>query len=855
MHRSTGPQRPFLDQITSFNYQNQYMRKLLLLIACSMLTLGAAKAQSFYTEDFNSGMWSGYPIGWTTGTFSGSTTWHWANSPSTGGLSIGAIASPTAANGWMIFDADFTLVGGSTGGTTIPSGYMQSPGIDCSTHPTVGLTFSSFFRKYQDSCFVWVGSDPSFTPGSYTSYPVYANNSLFNTQMTANPVTVHINISAAAASNPNVYVRFVYFGSPGGSYSWLMDDVSLAELNTHDVSIGSSFMYQDNTSAYHSSIFSTPLAFADTVHPVTLLNNVGASDEASVPVTAQIFRGSTSVFSETINFAGLSVTGFDSIVEFSGYKPDATGSYSCVFNAGLSGDGDLSNNSDTVNFAVTDTTWMVNSGPVLFESLIHNAGTGVSFMSGARFDVPSASAGDTLSGFGVCFGVASTATNTGATVSVQLYSTDQFSTSWTYVGSSVARAVVSTDISTSSSLVWAYFPVNALSGLTPFILQPGKTYAAIVQTNGVTTMLTLNATGAPNATGYAGYFGQTGSSMNDGAASFGATTATGTAAAVPMVRLYFGPPCTTPVAGTISGPSTVCLGTPVSLTTTGTGGVWAISNTTAAMVDGAGVVTGLVPGIDTVAYIIVNGCGYDFAIHPITVVEPPFAGIMSGASDVCVGNSITLTVTGTGGVWDHSNGSTFVSTSGVVLGVMPGIDTILYSVTNSCGTVVAYQAVTVGSSDHGVITGSDTVCIGDNVVFTESVSGGLWTTVMGHALISGSGNVLGVNAGIDTVKYAVTSSCGTTYATKTIVVVDCSTGVNDITRNAGITVYPNPASDVITIKAVENVTKVQVMNLLGQEVYSSNGNGKETIVDLKGQPSGTYIVKVNDTYTVRIMKN
>ncbi len=832
------------------------MKKLLLLFACGIMAAGAASAQSFFSEDFNSGFISGYPTGWTRGILSGATNWHWANTPSTGGLSLGAISSPTASNGWMIFDADFTVVGGSSGGTTVPSGYLQTPGIDCSTHPTVGLKFSNYFRKFQDSCFVWVSSDPLFTPGSYTSYPVYANNNLFNSQTTANPVTVHINISAAAASNPNVYVRFVYFGSPGGSYSWLIDDVALAELNTHDVSIGSSFMYQDNASAYNSSIFSTPLAFADTVHPVTLLTNIGANAEATVPVTAQVFRGSTSVFSETVNFAGLALAGVDSIVEFGGYKPNAIGNYSCVFNAGLSGDGDLSNNSDTVKFAVTDTTWMINTGLVQYQLLEHDASSGLSFMSGARFDVPAGAAGDTLSGFGVCFGDISTATNTGATVSVQLYSTDQFSTSWTYVGSSVAKPVLSTDISTGSSLVWAYFPVNATSGLTPFILQPGKTYAAIVQTNGVTTMLTINSTGSSNATGYSGYFGQESTSMNDGAASFGSTIATGITSAVPMVRMYFGAPCTTPVAGTVSGPSTVCVGSSISLTATGTGGIWGVSNPSIANVDPMGIVTAIAPGIDTIAYIIINGCGYDFALHPITVVPLPFAGSISGAADVCVGNTISLATTGSSGVWGLSNSSyAFISTSGVVLGMAPGVDTIFYSVTNSCGTDSTSMVVTVGASDHGTISGADTVCIGDHITLTESVSGGLWTTALGHAIISSSGSLAGVSAGIDTVKYAVTSSCGTTYATKTIVVADCSAGINDVDGNAGITAYPNPASDVITIKAFVNITKVQVTNLLGQEVYNSNGTGKEAYIDLKNQPAGTYIVRINEVYTVRVLKN
>jgi hypothetical protein len=175
---------------------------------------------------------------------------------------------------------------------------------------------------------------------------------------------------------------------------------------------------------------------------------------------------------------------------------------------------------------------------------VHNATSHASGMWGTRFDVPSSSAGDTVSGFGVAFGSASVPTNSGANVRVQLYSITQSAGGWTYLGTSVARALTAADISTPTSLVWADFRIDpvASGGVGQFVLQHGTTYAAMIQIDNVTTNLVVDATPAPNATGFAGYFGQADTSLNDGSSSFSPSSiATGLTSAVPLVRMYFGP--------------------------------------------------------------------------------------------------------------------------------------------------------------------------------------------------------------------------------------------------------------------------------------------------------------------------
>ncbi len=72
------------------------------------------------------------------------------------------------------------------------------------------------------------------------------------------------------------------------------------------------------------------------------------------------------------------------------------------------------------------------------------------------------------------------------------------------------------------------------------------------------------------------------------------------------------------------------------------------------------------------------------------------AGTIIGLTGVYTSHTITLTDTVTGGNWRVSNGHATIS-SGVVTGISPGVDTIYYTVTNSCGTSMAQFQVTVSA--------------------------------------------------------------------------------------------------------------------------------------------------------------
>jgi trimeric autotransporter adhesin len=146
----------------------------------------------------------------------------------------------------------------------------------------------------------------------------------------------------------------------------------------------------------------------------------------------------------------------------------------------------------------------------------------------------------------------------------------------------------------------------------------------------------------------------------------------------------------------ITGPATsLCEGATLALSDATTGGAWVSATTAVGTVSSAGVVTGVSAGTVIISY-TASGC----TVTTVLTINPlPNAGTITGTDTaVCVGRNITFTDAATGGVWSSSNPALgTVSGSVTVTGVAPGIDTIIYTVTNGCGTATAKRRVRVVS--------------------------------------------------------------------------------------------------------------------------------------------------------------
>jgi sugar lactone lactonase YvrE len=78
-------------------------------------------------------------------------------------------------------------------------------------------------------------------------------------------------------------------------------------------------------------------------------------------------------------------------------------------------------------------------------------------------------------------------------------------------------------------------------------------------------------------------------------------------------------------------------------------------------------------------------------IRMISCIYVPNPGIITGIDSVCIGGNVNLTDTVSGGTWNSSNTAiATINASGVVTGVAPGLVTLRYVVSNSCGNDTAH---------------------------------------------------------------------------------------------------------------------------------------------------------------------
>ncbi|NCX94841.1 MAG: hypothetical protein EBX41_00275 [Chitinophagia bacterium] len=210
-----------------------------------------------------------------------------------------------------------------------------------------------------------------------------------------------------------------------------------------------------------------------------------------------------------------------------------------------------------------------------------------------------------------------------------------------------------------------------------------------------------------------------------------------------------------PLPNAITGPTSVCVRSTVTLTDASAGGRWSSSNSTVAAIDSVtGVVRGVAIGVGTtITYTLPTGC---FTTRTIDVMAAP--SVITGPTALCVGNTITLTDSITGGIWSSSNTSiaTVGIGSGVVTGVVAGSVTITYTI----GACFAIYNITVNPLP-ATIGGPASVCMGSTITQTNTSAGGSWSSSnTGVATIDATTGVVNpVSTGTTTITYTLPTGC------------------------------------------------------------------------------------------------
>jgi Secretion system C-terminal sorting domain len=108
-------------------------------------------------------------------------------------------------------------------------------------------------------------------------------------------------------------------------------------------------------------------------------------------------------------------------------------------------------------------------------------------------------------------------------------------------------------------------------------------------------------------------------------------------------------------------------------------------------------------GNDSFQVKVSDGTHSDIVTMYVVVGAP--TGIISsttGGSFVPTGSSVMFSESVPGGVWSVTNGNAAISNTGVVTGLTAGTDTIIYTLTNSCGTRVATKVIEIKDATTGV---------------------------------------------------------------------------------------------------------------------------------------------------------
>ncbi|GAA4467695.1 hypothetical protein GCM10023093_24000 [Nemorincola caseinilytica] len=240
------------------------------------------------------------------------------------------------------------------------------------------------------------------------------------------------------------------------------------------------------------------------------------------------------------------------------------------------------------------------------------------------------------------------------------------------------------------------------------------------------------------------------SGVHEGLTNITYTLPTGCYVTTPMI--------VDPLPPAITGDLFACAGATSEVFNTMLGGTWS-NATDVAMVNAAGIVTGIAAGTTRISYKMSTGCGV-MAVFTVNPLPAPIAGSPS----VCEGAVAMATSATLGGSWSTADASmlTIDPSTGVMTGVADGTGAIIYTLPTGCSrtrNITIYEALPA-------ITGDNAVCRGAGTTLANAAPGGVWSSnnAAVAAVGSATGTITGMATGSATIVYALPATgCRATY--------------------------------------------------------------------------------------------
>jgi uncharacterized protein YjdB len=269
----------------------------------------------------------------------------------------------------------------------------------------------------------------------------------------------------------------------------------------------------------------------------------------------------------------------------------------------------------------------------------------------------------------------------------------------------------------------------------------------------------------------------------------------------------------------ISGSTSVCAGSTTVLSSMTGGGTWSSSDGSIATVGVSGIVSGVSNGSATISYTLSNGC-YTTSMMYVA----PVPSSISGLGSICVGSSLSLSASPSGGSWSVNMPSiATIDSVGNVTGVTGGNAIVSYTIGDGCRVT---GVVTV-NANPSAIGGTLSVCEGATTTLTCAPGGGSWSSSnTSVATIVTSGVVSGLMSGTTTIEYTTAAGCSRSTVVTVTGLPSISGTLSTCTGGGTTTLVGSPSGGV----------------------WSSSNTGVATVSG--GVVSGITANTVNISYTV-----
>lgn len=324
-----------------------------------------------WSEDFSGGLLSG----WSSFAQGNVAAWEFRGPSTTPNIEVGSrgscvvgnlgepIISPSAANGFMIFDSNWwdnpalPCSEANFGSGPAPGPHyatLTSPVIDLSTYGSVALKFNQYLKRLTGEARVEVSID------GFNWYTVFINPELPNPTMPFDEQVIQI--SNYVAYQPSVQIRFVFDAM---YYYWQIDDVMLLDTYDNDLAI-TGFGYGDfnlydpsHPTGYEFMEYSKyPSSMAPDLKFSAKAANLGGSFQTDCRLHVDVLtHPAGSVLHQATSVEGLYINPGETVdLRAGNYQMlQASGEYKLAYSVQqLELEEDQANNTDTTFFYIND---------------------------------------------------------------------------------------------------------------------------------------------------------------------------------------------------------------------------------------------------------------------------------------------------------------------------------------------------------------------------------------------------------------------------------------------------------------------------------------------------------------------